>query len=60
MFKKLFDELLVANSQDEITNVLYGLEGVDLSYQRCKLSAKDHERLFELAELLSERLKWIK
>ena len=56
MFKKLLDELLAATTQEAITDILYRQDGVDLSYQREKLSWDDHERLFKLAERLSESI----
>lgn len=56
MFKKLLDELLAATTQEAITDILYRKDGVDLSYQREKLSWDDHERLFKLAGRLSESI----
>lgn len=52
MFKKLLDELLKAQTEDEITSILYREDGVDLSFQHEKLSWQDHERLFKLADRL--------
>lgn len=49
MFKKFFDEMLAAKTEEEITSILYRADGVDLSFQREKLSWQDHERLFNLA-----------
>lgn len=56
MFKKLLDELLAATTKEAITDILYRKDGVDLSYQREKLSWDDHERLFKLAARLSESI----
>ena len=56
MFKKLLDELLEATTQEAITDILYRKDGVDLSFQREKISWQDHERLFNLAARLSKTL----
>lgn len=52
MFKKLLDELLKAETMDELDDILYREDGVDMSYQRNRLSWQDHERLFKLADRL--------
>ena len=56
MFKKLFDELMAAQTAEEITSILYRADGVDRSFQKEKLSWQDHERLFNLAAKLQEAL----
>lgn len=53
MFKKFFDELLTAETEEQITDILYRADGVDLSFQREKITWQDHARLFELADRLS-------
>ena len=64
MFKKLFDELLAAKTEEEINLVLYRnggtnrkADGVDAAFQHETLSWQDHERLFSLAERLTSSLK---
>jgi len=57
MFKKFFDEMLAAKTEEEITSILYRADGVDLSFQREKLSWQDHERLFNLAGRLCIALR---
>ena len=63
MFKKLFDELMVAETVEQIYHILYRNKsdtedyGVDIAYQREKISAKDHERLFKLAGIIERCLK---
>lgn len=52
MFKKLLDELLDAQTSEEINSVLYRNDGVDMSFQREKISWQDHQRLFKLAARL--------
>ena len=53
MFKKLFDELMEAKDADEITRIFYRApDGIDIAYQREKLSWADSERLFLLGARL--------
>ena len=60
MFKKLLDELLIAETAEEITHILYRMKsetegwGVDLAFQHEKISWADHERLFKLADRLTK------
>lgn len=56
MFKKLFNELMAAQTAEEITSILYRADGVDRSFQKEKLSWQDHERLFKLAARLQAAL----
>lgn len=53
MFKKFVDELLNAETEEQITDILYRADGVDLSFQRENITWQDHERLFKLAGSLS-------
>ena len=55
MFKKLFDRLMAAETAEEINSVLYAPDGVDMMYQREKITWDDHERLFRLAARLEGR-----
>ena len=52
MFKKFFDEMLKATTQEELFDILYRADGVEMSFQREKLNWQDHERLFTLADKL--------
>lgn len=52
-FREFMDALLEADTEEKITEILYGANGVDLSYQRDEINYEDHERLFKLAERLS-------
>lgn len=54
MFKTLFDRMLAANTSEEINDVLYAEDGVDMQYQHGKLTWLDHERLFTLAARLQK------
>ncbi len=63
MFKKLFDELIVAATEEQVQHVLYRAKsatedwGVDLAYQHEKLSWRDRERLFSLADVVQRGIK---
>ena len=50
MFKKLFDRMMAAQNADEVALVLYAPDGVDMMYQKEKISWQDHERLFSLGD----------
>ena len=56
MFKKFFDELMNAKTEEEINDILYRTDGVDRSFQREKITYQDLERLFCLAERLAKTL----
>ena len=49
MFKKFVIRIANATSYDELMDILYGENGVDMAYQHEKLNWKDHEILFQLA-----------
>lgn len=52
MFKKFVKLMLQATSSEEIEDVLYGENGVDMMFQKDKLKWEEHEMLFELAAKL--------
>ena len=60
MFKKFFDELLTAETEEQIEEILYRADGVDMAFQREKIGWKDHERLFKLAGSLSMLIRLMK
>ena len=60
MFKKFFDELLTAETEKRIEDILYRSDGVDMAFQREKISWQDHERLFMLAGSLSMLIRLMK
>ena len=53
MFKKFFDELMTAETEERIEDILYRADGVDMAFQREKINWQDHQRLFKLAGSLS-------
>ncbi len=52
MFKKILDEMIAAETDEQILDILYRIDGVDMSYQDNKLTWNDFERLFKLADRL--------
>lgn len=57
MFKKFIDEMIKANTVEEIEDILYRKDGVDLSFQHDKISWVDHQRLFNLASKLEDLMR---
>lgn len=57
MFKKLLAEMIAAETEEQITNILYREDGVDRLYQKEKLSWNDHELLFDLAAKLEKAMR---
>lgn len=49
MFKKFVKELLAATTSDEISKILYRVDGVDRMFQKEKIKWDEHEILFDLA-----------
>lgn len=60
MFKKFFDELMAAYTEKQIMDILYRADGVDMAFQREKISWQDHKRLFLLADSLSMLIRLMK
>jgi len=54
MFKKFIQRIIEAKDrEDAIQNVFYGEDGIDLAYQREKITWKEHEMLLELIEKMA-------
>lgn len=54
MFKKFIERLIAAETEEQVNHILYDFEtGVDMAYQRDKITYKEHELLFELAGRIS-------
>jgi len=51
MFKKFAKEIAYASDGDALENVLYRDDGVDIMYQKGKLSWDEHEILFKMAAM---------
>lgn len=48
MFKKFVKRILAAENDDELSRIMYDTDGIDMMYQKEKLSWEEHEILFEL------------
>ena len=49
MFKKFVERIIAAeNREDAIQNVFYGIDGIDMAYQKEKITWKEHEMLLAL------------
>ena len=57
MFNGLLDQLLNANTTAEINHILYTFDGVDMLFQKGKLTAREHERLFKVARKLEKLIR---
>lgn len=53
MFKKLLKELIEAKTVEEVNEIFYRLDGVDMSYQHGLLTWKDYEILEKLVQKLN-------
>lgn len=52
MFQFFISQLIEAKDYSSIIKTLYGEQGVEAMYQSDRLSLKDHETLFKLAQRL--------
>lgn len=51
MFKKFIERIIAAKSrEDAIQNVFYGLDGIDMAYQKDRITWKEHQMLLGLIE----------
>lgn len=54
MFKKFIQRIIEAeNKEDAIQNVFYGTDGIDMAFQRDKISWKEHQMLLALIEKMA-------
>lgn len=53
MFKKLLKELIDAKTIEEVNEIFYRSDGVDLSYQNELLTWKEYELLEKLTQKLN-------
>ena len=56
MFKKFVKALVEATTSSEIYEILDGIDGVDMMFQREKLKWEDHELLFKTG---NEKLNYL-
>ena len=53
MFKRFLEEIIAANTETELLDIFYRPDGIDMMWQRQKLSWKDHETLLALINKLT-------
>ena len=54
MFRKFVERIVNSkNREDAIDNVFYGEDGIDMAYQKEKISWKDHQMLLNLIEKMA-------
>lgn len=54
MFKKFIERIIAAeNREDAIQNIFYGIDGIDIAYQKEKITWKEHQMLLALIEKLA-------
>lgn len=54
MFKKFIKRIIEAETrEDAINNVFYGEDGIDIAFQREKISWEEHEMLLSLIEKMA-------
>ena len=52
MFKKFVEKIIA--SEDPINEVFYGMDGIDIAFQKDKISWKEHQMLLALCEKCSK------
>lgn len=52
MFKKFVEKII--ESENPIEEVFYGKDGIDLAFQRDKITWKEHQMLLKLCERIEE------
>ena len=55
MFKKFLQEIIDAQSEEELMDIFYREDGIDIMYQKEKLSWKDHQMLLALINKMSTK-----
>ena len=54
MFKKFIERIIKASNREEaIQTVFYGMDGIDIAFQRGKITWKEHEMLLALIEKMA-------
>ena len=54
MFKKFIQRIIEAEDrEDAIQNVFYGADGIDMAFQREKITWKEHQMLLALIEKMA-------
>lgn len=55
MLKKFLQEIIDAQSEEELMDTFYREDGIDIMYQKEKLSWKDHQMLLALINKMSTK-----
>lgn len=55
MFKKFVQEIIDAQSEEELMDIFYRKDGIDIMYQKEKLSWKDHQMLLALINKINTK-----
>lgn len=54
MFKKFIEKIIAAESKEmAIQNIFYGADGIDIAYQKEKITWKEHQMLLALIEKMA-------
>lgn len=53
MFKKFVTELVSATTAEEVLNVFYKADGIDMAFQKERITWKEHQLLLELVNKLT-------
>lgn len=54
MFKKFIERIIAAENREEAINkVFYGADGIDMAYQKDKITYKEHQMLLNLIEKMA-------
>ncbi len=54
MFKKFIQRIIDAKDKEEALNtVFYGFDGIDMAYQKDKITYKEHQMLLALIEKMA-------
>lgn len=54
MFKKFIERIIAAeNREDAVQNVFYGADGIDMAFQREKITWKEHQMLLNLIDKMA-------
>lgn len=54
MFKKFIERIIAAeNREDALENVFYGPDGIDMAYQRERITWKEHQLLLQLIDKMA-------
>lgn len=53
MFKRFTYLIAIARNKDELNEIFYGMDGINMEYQKGKLSWDDHQTLLKLIDKIT-------